>query len=70
MRSDLRLRFCSFAYSVLFSLLRLSLKKKLIPTTSDYEMPEENFFEINTTSDNPTQSFSKLINYLKDIDKL
>jgi adenylylsulfate kinase-like enzyme len=45
-------------------------KKKLVPTTSDYETPEENFFEINTTSDNPTQSFSKLINYLKDIDKL
>jgi adenylylsulfate kinase-like enzyme len=45
-------------------------KKKLIPTTSDYEVPEENFFEINTTSDNPTQSFSKLINYLRDIDKL
>jgi adenylylsulfate kinase-like enzyme len=45
-------------------------KKKLVPTISDYEVPEENFFEINTTSDNPTQSFSKLINYLKDIDKL
>ena len=45
-------------------------KKKLVPTTSDYEVPGENFFEINTTSDNPTQSFSKLINYLKDIDKL
>jgi len=45
-------------------------KKKLVPVTSDYEVPEENFFEINTTSDNPTQSFSKLINYLKDIDKL
>ena len=45
-------------------------KKKLVPTISDYETPEENFFEINTTSDNPTQSFSKLINYLKDIDKL
>jgi adenylylsulfate kinase-like enzyme len=45
-------------------------KKKLVPTSSDYEVPEENFFEINTTSDNPTQSFSKLINYLKDIDKL
>ena len=45
-------------------------KKKLAQPISDYEMPEENFFEINTTSDNPTQSFSKLINYLKDIDKL
>ena len=45
-------------------------KKKLAQPISDYEVPEENFFEINTTSDNPTQSFSKLINYLKDIDKL
>ena len=45
-------------------------KKKLAQPIADYEMPEENFFEINTTSDNPTQSFSKLINYLKDIDKL
>jgi adenylylsulfate kinase-like enzyme len=45
-------------------------KKKLVPIISDYETPDENFFEINTTSDNPTQSFSKLINYLKDIDKL
>lgn len=45
-------------------------KKKLIQPIADYEVPEENFFEINTTSDNPTQSFSKLINYLKDIDKL
>jgi len=45
-------------------------KKKLVQSPSDYEVPEENFFEINTTSDNPTQSFSKLINYLKDIDKL
>jgi adenylylsulfate kinase-like enzyme len=45
-------------------------KKKLVQPIADYETPEENFFEINTTSDNPTQSFSKLINYLKDIDKL
>ena len=37
---------------------------------SNYEIPEQNFFEVNTTGDNPTQSFSKLINYLKDIDKL
>lgn len=36
----------------------------------NFELPESNFFEINTTSDNPTQSFSKLINYLKEIDKL
>ena len=45
-------------------------KKKLAQPITDYETPEENFFEINTTSDNPTQSFSKLINYLRDIDKL
>ena len=45
-------------------------KKKPVQPIADYETPEENFFEINTTSDNPTQSFSKLINYLRDIDKL
>lgn len=32
----------------------------------NFEIPDENYFEINTTSDNPTQSFSKLINYLKE----
>lgn len=36
----------------------------------NYEAPEENFFDLDTTSDNPTQSFNKLIHYLRDIDKL
>ena len=36
----------------------------------NFQIPEDNFFEINTTSDNPTQSFSKLINYLKEIEKI
>lgn len=36
----------------------------------NFEIPEEKFFEINTTSDNPTQSFSRLINHLKEIEKI
>lgn len=35
-----------------------------------YEAPEENFFDMDTTSDNPTQSFTKLIHYLKEIQKI
>jgi hypothetical protein len=37
---------------------------------SGYEAPTENFFDIDTTSDNPTQSFTKLIHHLGKIDKL
>ena len=36
----------------------------------EYQAPEENFFDVDTTSDNPTQSFTKLIHYLKEVDKL
>jgi adenylylsulfate kinase-like enzyme len=36
----------------------------------EYQAPEENFFDMDTTSDNPTQSFTKLIHYLKEVDKL
>jgi adenylylsulfate kinase-like enzyme len=36
----------------------------------EYQAPEENFFDMDTTSDNPTQSFTKLIHYLKEADKL
>lgn len=43
---------------------------KELPQVDGYEAPTENFFDLDTTTDNPTQSFSKLINYLKDIDKL
>jgi adenylylsulfate kinase-like enzyme len=35
-----------------------------------YESPTENFFDLDTTSDNSTQSFTKLIHYLKESDKL
>ena len=31
----------------------------------DYEAPTENFLDVDTTKDNPEQSFSKIINYLK-----
>ena len=36
----------------------------------NYEAPEQNFFDMDTTSDNPTQSFTKLIHHLREIDKL
>ena len=36
----------------------------------EYQAPEENFFDMDTTSDNLTQSFTKLIHYLKEVDKL
>ena len=35
-----------------------------------YEAPDTNFFDMDTTSDNPIQSFTKLIHYLKENDKL
>jgi adenylylsulfate kinase-like enzyme len=36
----------------------------------EYQAPEENFFDMDTTSDNPAQSFTKLIHHLREIDKL
>ena len=36
----------------------------------EYQAPEENFFDMDTTSDNPTQSFTKLIHHLRETDKL
>ena len=35
-----------------------------------YEEPLENFFDVDTTKDNPNQSFNKIIHYLNEIDKL
>ena len=35
-----------------------------------YEPPEINFFNIDTTSENPTQSFTRLIHYLRETEKL
>ena len=34
-----------------------------------YEAPEFNFFDLETTSENPVQSFTKLIHHLKEIEK-
>ena len=35
-----------------------------------YEEPEVNYFDMDTTSDNPVQSFTKLIHYLKNVEKI
>lgn len=45
-------------------------KSKELVKVVEYEAPVENFFDIDTTSDNPTQSFTKLIHYLGKVDKL
>jgi hypothetical protein len=35
-----------------------------------YEAPESNFFDMDTTSDNPVQSFTKLIHHLRENDAI
>jgi len=45
-------------------------KTKDLPKVAGYESPTENFFDLDTTSDNPTQSFNRLIHYLRETDKL
>ncbi len=35
-----------------------------------YEPPTENFFDLDTTSENPVQSFTRLIHYLRDTEKI
>jgi adenylylsulfate kinase-like enzyme len=45
-------------------------KNKQLVTLDGYEPPTENFFDLDTTSDNSTQSFTKLIHHLKEINKL
>lgn len=35
-----------------------------------YEVPENNYFDMDTTSDNPVQSFTKLVHYLRENDKI
>jgi adenylylsulfate kinase-like enzyme len=45
-------------------------KSKDLPKIDGYEPPTENFFDLDTTSDNSTQSFTKLIHYLKESNKL
>ena len=36
----------------------------------DYEAPDTDFVDIDTTHDNPIQSFSNLVTYLKSVNKL
>jgi|SaaInl74LU_5_DNA_1037368.scaffolds.fasta_scaffold00201_30 adenylylsulfate kinase-like enzyme len=36
----------------------------------DYEEPLERFFDVDTTKDNPEQSFTKIVNYLTENNKL
>ena len=36
----------------------------------DYEEPLERFFDVDTTKDNPEQSFTKIVNYLTENQKL
>jgi len=36
----------------------------------DYEEPLERFFDVDTTKDNPEQSFTKIVNYLTQNNKL
>ncbi|MEY4331777.1 MAG: adenylyl-sulfate kinase [Bacteroidota bacterium] len=36
----------------------------------DYQKPEENFFDLDTTSENATQSFTRLVHYLRETNKL
>lgn len=45
-------------------------KNKDLQKVDGYEAPTENFFDLDTTSDNSTQSFTKLIHHLREIDKL
>jgi adenylylsulfate kinase len=33
---------------------------------NEYEEPISNFFDINTTEDNPAQSFTKIVHYIKE----
>lgn len=45
-------------------------KNKELTKIEGYEAPTENFFDLDVTSDNSTQSFTKLIHYLKESNKL
>lgn len=44
--------------------------KKDTNTIKNYQEPLDNFFDVDTTKDNPNQSFNKIIHYLNEIDKL
>ena len=36
----------------------------------DYVAPQKNFFDVDTTKDNPNQSFTKIVNHLRETNKL
>jgi adenylylsulfate kinase-like enzyme len=36
----------------------------------DYVAPQKNFFDVDTTKDNPKQSFTKIVSYLREKNKL
>jgi len=36
----------------------------------DYVAPQKNFFDVDTTKDNPEQSFTKIVNHLREENKL
>lgn len=38
--------------------------------STDYQPPTDNFFEVDTTKDKPEHSFTKIVNYLKDNNRL
>jgi adenylylsulfate kinase-like enzyme len=45
-------------------------KNKDFAKVDGYDAPTENFFDLDTTSDNSTQSFTKLIHHLREVNKL
>ena len=42
------------------------IHSSLSESTTDYTSISENLFKIDTTKDNPDQSFTKIVNYLRD----
>jgi adenylylsulfate kinase-like enzyme len=38
--------------------------------SKDYVSPQKDFFDVDTTKDNPKQSFTKIVSYLRDKEKL
>ena len=38
--------------------------------SKDYVAPQKDFFDVDTTKDNPKQSFTKIVSYLRDKQKL
>jgi len=55
----------------IIEILVCSNKKKAKDFKIDnYEEPNNNFFEIDTTLENPIQSFTKLIHHLKENEKI